>query len=110
MQQRVGLARALAIDPEVLLMDEPFSALDPLIRRNLQDELLRLQERLHKTVLFVTHDLNEAIKIGDRIAIMNSEGEVVQIGPPADIVQHPADEYVERFLADVDYSRLMEKQ
>ncbi len=110
MQQRVGLARALAIDPEVLLMDEPFSALDPLIRSNLQEELLRLQEEMHKTVLFVTHDLNEAIKVGDRIAIMNSEGEVVQVGTPGDIVQNPADDYVKRFLADLDHSKLKEHQ
>src|ERR1700693_404873 len=85
MQQRVGLARALAVDPEVLIFDEAFSALDPLIRREMQDEVLRLQERLHKTVIFVTHDLDEALKLGDRIAIMK-DGRFVQVGSPADIV------------------------
>ena len=102
MQQRVGLARALAVDPDILLMDEPFSALDPLIRTGLQDELLKLHSNVKKTVLFVTHDLNEAIKIGDRIAILNSEGTVVQIADPETILLHPADEYVRKFLSDVD--------
>jgi glycine betaine/proline transport system ATP-binding protein len=102
MQQRVGLARALAIDPEILLMDEPFSALDPLIRTQMQDELLRLERELQKTIVFITHDLNEAIKIGDRIAIINSEGQLVQIGTPDEILLSPADEYVERFIGDVD--------
>ncbi|MBD3359372.1 MAG: betaine/proline/choline family ABC transporter ATP-binding protein [Candidatus Buchananbacteria bacterium] len=102
MKQRVGLARALAIDPEILLMDEPFSALDPLIRTNLQNELLSLQEKMGKTILFVTHDLNEAIKLGDRIAILNSEGELVQIDTPENILLNPADEYVKTFISDVD--------
>lgn len=102
MQQRVGLARALAVDPEILLMDEPFSALDPLIRNDLQEQLLKLHHEMKKTILFVTHDLNEAIRIGDRIAILNSEGRVVQVGEPEEIILSPADEYVERFLGDVD--------
>ena len=100
MQQRVGLARALAVDPDILLMDEPFSGLDPLIRRNMQDELVRLQTELHKTIVFITHDLNEALKIGDRIAIMR-DGRVVQIGTPEEIVLCPIDEYVEEFTQDV---------
>lgn len=102
MQQRVGLARALAVDPEILLMDEPFSALDPLIRTNLQDELLKLHSEMKKTILFVTHDLNEAIKIGDRIAILDDQGRVVQVDDPETILLSPANEYVERFLGDVD--------
>ena len=100
MQQRVGLARALAVDPELLLMDEPFSGLDPLIRRSMQDELLRIQQELHKTIVFITHDLNEALKVGDRIAIMR-DGVIVQIGTPEEIVLTPADEYVEEFCRDV---------
>lgn len=100
MQQRVGLARALAVNPEVLLCDEPFSALDPLIRREMQAELLDLQQRLHKTILFITHDFLEALKLGDRIAIMK-DGEIVQVGTPADIVAHPADAYVAAFTKDV---------
>lgn len=100
MQQRVGLARALAVDPEILLMDEPFSGLDPLIRRNLQDELIRLQQELHKTIVFITHDLEEAVKLGDRIAIMR-DGQIVQIGSSQDIVLNPADEYVEEFTQGV---------
>jgi glycine betaine/proline transport system ATP-binding protein len=100
MQQRVGLARALAVDPEVLIFDEAFSALDPLIRREMQDEVLRLQERLRKTVIFVTHDLDEALKLGDRIAIMK-DGRFVQVGTPADIVGAPADDYVREFVRDV---------
>jgi glycine betaine/proline transport system ATP-binding protein len=100
MQQRVGLARALAVDPEVLIFDEAFSALDPLIRREMQDEVLRLQERLHKTVIFVTHDLDEALKLGDRIAIMK-DGRFVQVGAPAEIVGAPADDYVREFVRDV---------
>ncbi|MFB6225171.1 MAG: glycine betaine/L-proline ABC transporter ATP-binding protein, partial [Candidatus Paceibacteria bacterium] len=102
MQQRVGLARALAIDPDILLMDEPFSALDPLIRSGLQDELLRLHGQMSKTILFVTHDLNEAVRVGDRIAIVNQEGQISQIAPPEEILLHPADDYVARFLKDVD--------
>ena len=97
MKQRVGLARALATDPEILLMDEPFGALDPLIRRDMQDELLALQKDLKKTILFITHDLNEALRLGDRIAIMK-DGEIVQQGTPASIVQKPANAYVRAFL------------
>jgi glycine betaine/proline transport system ATP-binding protein len=100
MQQRVGLARALAVDPEMLLCDEPFSALDPLIRREMQDELIRLQQMMHKTIVFITHDFLEAIKLGDRIAIMK-EGEIVQIGRPETIVAHPVNDYVREFTKDV---------
>ena len=100
MQQRVGLARALAADPDVLLMDEPFSALDPLIRRQLQDEFLNLSNVMKKTTVFITHDLDEAVRIGDRIAIMR-DGKVVQIGTAEDIVMHPADDYVADFVAGI---------
>lgn len=100
MQQRVGLARALAVDPEILLCDEPFSALDPLIRRDMQNELIRLQKNLHKTLVFITHDFLEAIKLGDRIAIMK-DGEFVQIGTPEQIVAHPVNDYVREFTKDV---------
>ena len=100
MQQRVGLARALAVETDILLMDEPFSGLDPLIRRQMQDELLRLQEELQKTIVFITHDLNEALKLGDRITIMH-DGKVAQIGSPEDIVLRPEDEYVGEFTQDV---------
>ena len=100
MQQRVGLARALVVDTEILLMDEPFSGLDPLIRRQMQDELLRLQDELQKTIVFITHDLNEALKLGSRIAIMQ-DGRVVQIGSPEDIVLRPEDQYVGDFTQDV---------
>jgi glycine betaine/proline transport system ATP-binding protein len=100
MQQRVGLARALAVDPAILLMDEPFSGLDPLIRRNMQDELVRLQSGLRKTIVFITHDLSEALKIGDRIAIMR-DGRIIQIGSPEEIVLNPIDQYVEEFTRDV---------
>jgi glycine betaine/proline transport system ATP-binding protein len=100
MQQRVGLARALACDPEILLMDEPFSALDPLIRRDMQNELIRLQEQLHKTIIFITHDLAEATKLGSRIAIMR-DGAIVQIGTPEEILANPADDYVADFTRDV---------
>lgn len=100
MQQRVGLARALAADPDVLLMDEPFSALDPLIRRQLQDEFIKLSQTLRKTTVFITHDLDEAVRIGDRIAIMR-DGRVVQIGTAEDIVMHPADDYVAEFVAGI---------
>lgn len=106
MQQRVGLARALATDADVLLMDEAFSALDPLIRRQMQDELVRLQERLHKTIVFITHDLNEALRVGDRVAIMRN-GVIEQIGTPTEIVIEPATEYVARFMSDVDQSRVL---
>lgn len=102
MQQRVGLARALAVNPHILLMDEPFSALDPVIRTHLQDELLSLHQGQPKTILFVTHDLNEAIRLGDRIAILDSQGRLVQLGKPKEIILHPADEYVEEFVQDVD--------
>ena len=100
MQQRVGLARALAVDPQILLLDEPFSALDPLIRRTMQDELLKIQTELHKTMVFITHDLNEALKIGNRIVIMR-DGEIVQSGTPEQIVMEPSDDYVTEFVRDV---------
>ncbi len=100
MQQRVGLARALAADPDVLLMDEPFSALDPLIRRQLQDEFIKLSDVMKKTTVFITHDLDEAVRIGDRIAIMR-DGRVVQTGTAEDIVMHPADSYVADFVAGI---------
>jgi glycine betaine/proline transport system ATP-binding protein len=106
MQQRVGLARALASDPSLLLFDEPFSALDPLIRRDMQDEVIRLQGDLKKTMVFITHDLAEAIKLGDRILIMR-DGEVVQVGTPAEIVAHPADDYVKDFVSDVPKSHVL---
>ena len=96
----MGLARALVVDTDILLMDEPFSGLDPLIRRQMQDELLRLQDELHKTIVFITHDLNEALKLGNRIAIMQ-DGRVVQIGSPEDIVLRPEDQYVGDFTQDV---------
>jgi glycine betaine/proline transport system ATP-binding protein len=100
MQQRVGLARALATDPGIMLFDEPFSALDPLIRRELQDELLHLQARLHKTIIFITHDLTEAVRMGDRIAIMK-DGAFVQVGAPEDIILRPANDYVRKFTEQV---------
>ena len=100
MQQRVGIARALAVNPEILMFDEPFSALDPLIRRELQDELLNLQKQMQKTILFITHDFLEAVKLGDRIAIMK-DGQIVQIGSPIEIVMHPANDYVKAFIKDV---------
>lgn len=106
MQQRVGLARALANDPEVLLMDEAFSALDPLIREQMQDELLDLQEKMKRTIVFITHDLDEAIKLGDRIAIMK-DGEVVQVGTPEEILTDPANDYVTRFTESVDCGRVV---
>lgn len=106
MQQRVGLARALANDPEVLLMDEAFSALDPLIRTQMQDELLELQAKMHKTIVFITHDLDEALKLGDRIAIMK-DGYVVQIGTPEDILTNPADDYVKAFVQNVDRTKVI---
>ncbi|MBR8660413.1 glycine betaine/L-proline ABC transporter ATP-binding protein ProV [Brevibacillus sp. NL20B1] len=106
MQQRVGLARALANDPDVLLMDEAFSALDPLIRKDMQDELLELQTTMQKTILFITHDLDEALKIGDRIALMK-DGAIVQIGTPEEILTNPANEYVEKFVEDVDRSKVL---
>lgn len=100
MQQRVGLARALAGDPEILLMDEPFGALDPLIRRQLQDQFIELSKKLRKTTVFITHDLDEAMRIGDRIAIMR-DGRVIQVGTPEEIVSNPADQYVADFVAGV---------
>ena len=106
MQQRVGLARALALDPDILLMDEAFSALDPLIRREMQQELARLQEELRKTVIFVSHDLDEALAIGDRIVLMK-DGAIIQIGSPEEILTAPADEYVAKFVADADLSRVL---
>jgi glycine betaine/proline transport system ATP-binding protein len=106
MQQRVGLARALAVDPEVLIFDEAFSALDPLIRREMQDEVASLQAELQKTVIFVTHDLDEALKLGDRIAIMK-DGRFVQVGPPAEIVGAPADDYVREFVRDVPRGKVL---
>ncbi|WIY53131.1 glycine betaine/L-proline ABC transporter ATP-binding protein [Devosia sp. YIM 151766] len=105
MQQRVGLARGLATEPEVLLMDEPFGALDPLIRREMQDELLVLQKSLKKTIVFITHDLNEALLLGDKIAIMK-DGRFVQIGTAQEIVSNPADDYVAAFVADIDRGRV----
>ena len=106
MQQRVGLARALAADTEVLLMDEAFSALDPLIRRGMQDQLLELQSELGKTIIFITHDLNEAMYIGDRIAVMR-DGRIVQIGTPEEILTDPANDYVEQFVQDVDRAKVL---
>ncbi|SER21185.1 glycine betaine/proline transport system ATP-binding protein [Amphritea atlantica] len=105
-QQRVGLARALCTDAEILLMDEAFSALDPLIRSEMQDQLIELQEQLHKTIIFITHDLDEALRIGDRIAILK-DGEMVQQGEPEDILLHPADDYVEAFVRDVNRARAL---
>lgn len=106
MQQRVGLARALANDPEILLMDEAFSALDPLIRREMQDELLDMQEKMNKTIIFITHDLNEALRIGNHIALMK-DGEIMQIGTGEEILTNPANDYVEKFVEDVDRSRVL---
>ncbi|MEV0924852.1 glycine betaine/L-proline ABC transporter ATP-binding protein [Streptomyces spongiicola] len=106
MQQRVGLARALATDADLLLMDESFSALDPLIRRDMQDQLLELQKRLKKTIVFITHDLNEAMRLGDRIAVMR-DGRIVQLGTAEDILVRPADDYVASFIQDVDRSRVL---
>ncbi|MGY3766607.1 quaternary amine ABC transporter ATP-binding protein [Vagococcus vulneris] len=109
MQQRVGLARALANDPEILLMDEAFSALDPLIRREMQDELLDLQSSVQKTILFITHDLNEALRIGDRIALMK-DGQIMQIGTGEEILTNPANDYVREFVEDVDRSKVLTAQ
>jgi glycine betaine/proline transport system ATP-binding protein len=105
-QQRVGLARALAVDPEVLLFDEPFSALDPLIRRDMQDEVVRLHRDEGRTMVFITHDLSEALKLGDRIALMR-DGRVVQLGTPEEIVGSPADDYVREFVRDVPREQVM---
>jgi len=107
MRQRVGLARALASDADILLMDEAFSALDPLIRRDMQEQLIDLQQRLKKTVVFITHDLNEAMRLGNRIAVMR-DGRIVQIGSAEEILSEPADDYVARFIADVDRTRVLQ--
>lgn len=107
MQQRVGLARALANDPDILLMDEPFSALDPLIRREMQLELINIQSKLQKTIIFITHDINEAFKLGDRVAVMK-DGKIVQIGSPEEIITEPSDEYIEDFVKDIDRTKVMQ--
>lgn len=107
MQQRVGLARALATNPDILLMDEPFSALDPLIRRDMQLELLDLQDRLQKTIVFITHDINEAFKIGDRVAVMK-DGIIEQIGSPEEILSVPASDYIKEFVQDVDRTKVLQ--
>ncbi|GET17071.1 quaternary amine ABC transporter ATP-binding protein [Ligilactobacillus agilis] len=109
MQQRVGLARALANDPDILLMDEAFSALDPLIRRDMQDELLNLQEEKQRTIIFITHDLNEALRIGDRIAIMN-DGQILQIGTGEEILTNPQNDFIKEFVEDVDRSKVLAAQ
>src|SRR5215204_3472350 len=106
MQQRVGLARAFAVDPELMLYDEPFSALDPLIRRDMQDEVIRLQAETGKTMLFITHDLPEALRLGDRIAIMR-DGAIVQLGTPEELVGSPADDYVENFVRDIPRTHVL---
>jgi glycine betaine/proline transport system ATP-binding protein len=106
MQQRVGLARALAVDPEILIFDEPFSALDPLIRREMQDELISLQKMMHKTIMFITHDFLEALKLGDHIAIMK-DGEFVQVGTPEHVVARPANDYVREFTQDAPRTRVI---
>ncbi|MEK4306377.1 quaternary amine ABC transporter ATP-binding protein [Oceanobacillus sp. M60] len=107
MQQRVGLARALTNDPDILLMDEPFSALDPLIRREMQLELLDIQERLQKTIIFITHDVNEAFRIGDRVAVMK-DGHVEQVGTPEEIIASPANDYISEFIKDIDRSKVFQ--
>src|SRR5690625_2281457 len=107
MQQRVGLARALTNDPDILLMDEPFSALDPLIWREMQTELINIQKKLQKTTVFITHDVNEAFKLGDRIAVMK-DGHVVQIGTPEEIIEKPANDYIENFIQDIDRSKVFQ--
>jgi glycine betaine/proline transport system ATP-binding protein len=106
MQQRVGLARALAVDPDLMMFDEPFSALDPLIRRDMQNEVIRLHQEVGKTMIFITHDLQEALKLGDRILIMR-DGEIVQVGTPDEVVAAPADEYVRDFVSDVPRSHVL---
>ena len=107
MQQRVGLARALANNPGILLMDEPFSALDPLIRRDMQLELLDIQDKLKKTIVFITHDVNEAFKLGDRVGVMK-DAEIVQIGVPEDILNNPSNAYIEDFVRDIDRSKVLQ--
>ena len=109
MQQRVGLARALANNPDILLMDEPFSALDPLIRRDVQLELLDIQAKLKKTIVFITHDVNEAFKLGDRVAVMK-DAEIVQIGVPEDILNNPSNGYIEDFVRDIDRSKVLQAE
>lgn len=106
MQQRVGIARALAVDPEILMFDEPFSALDPLIRREMQNELISLQKMMQKTIIFITHDFLEAVKLGDHIAIMK-DGEIVQMGTPAQVVMNPVNDYVREFTKDVPRTRVL---
>ncbi|MDF2874680.1 MAG: gbuA [Sporomusa sp.] len=106
MRQRVGLARALANDPDILLMDEPFSALDPIIRRDMQFELLSIQKKVRKTIVFITHDINEAFKIGNRVAIMK-DGRLIQVGTPEELLEKPADEYVENLIKDIDRTRIL---
>jgi len=106
MQQRVGLARALATDPQILLMDEAFSALDPLIRSDMQNQLVELQSKLKKTIVFITHDLDESLKLGDHIGILNG-GRLVQVGRPEDIIMNPADDYVKAFVKDVNRSKVL---
>ena len=106
MQQRVGLARALALDADIMLMDEAFSALDPLIRRDMQDELLELQDKVQKTIVFISHDLDEAIKLGDRIVLMK-DGMIVQVGTAEEILTNPANDYVAKFVEDVDMSKVI---
>lgn len=107
MQQRVGLARALANDPDILLMDEPFSALDPLIKRDMQLELVELQSKLKKTIIFITHDINEAFKLGDRVAVMK-DGQIEQVGTPEEIIENPQSEYIRDFVQDIDRSKVLQ--
>ena len=109
MQQRVGIARALAVDPEIMLMDEPFSGLDPLIRRQMRKELTNLQEEIHKTMVFITHDLDEAVSVGDRIAIMR-DGEIIQLGTPMEIINTPANDFVSEFTEGISSNRIDELQ
>ncbi len=109
MQQRVGLARALANQPDILLMDEPFSALDPLIRRDMQLELLDLQQKLKKTIVFITHDINEAFKIGDRVAVMK-DGKLEQVGTPNEILDHPKSDYIKDFVQDIDRTKILQAE
>jgi glycine betaine/proline transport system ATP-binding protein len=107
MQQRVGLARALANDPDILLMDEPFSALDPLIKREMQLELLEIQSKLKKTIIFITHDINEAFRLGDRVAVMK-DGQIVQVGTPEEILNNPSDAYIEDFVKSIDRTKVIQ--
>ncbi len=106
MKQRVGLARALVTNPEILLMDEPYSALDPLIRRDMQNELLSLEDNMNRTIVFITHDMNEAFKMGDRIALMK-DGQIVQLGTPQSFFSNPANDYVRNFIQDVDKTQIL---